>query len=338
MGGKSSAPDTSGMERATREANQLQERIYDESIERGQPYYDVGVSGLGLLADYMGLNGGTLRTEQQIRDELLPQYTATKTVGRSGDTTYLPSGIEALSFDSFVDQYIDGTGQSRDTLVGAMPGIRAQYDKYASNPDLYAYGLSGGELWRPEMSKTVESVDNAALNAAVRDQISAQGGITKPDYFGSLLQTFGEDQFRADPGYQFRMEEGNKALERQLAAQGKTFSPEAAKALMNFNQGLADQTYMDAYSRYNADQANVYNRLANIAGLGQTQTAQMAGLGQQYASTVGNNLTNLATAQSQAQQAAAQNRSSMFGNILGLGAQVALAPTTGGGSLIGGLF
>ena len=324
LGGKGGGYDTSGLEKATKQANQLQERIYDESIARGQPFYDVGVGGLGMLADYMGIGGGSQKTAGQIRQELLPRYTSQAQPSASGLNMFIDPEGNMVGRDSVERDFLRARGVSRPT---------SQDLSSLSNEDLMAilgpqgYSVYGGQ---PE-----SVVDYAGLDAAVQERLGSQG---TPDYFGSLLQSFGKDQFQADPGYQFRMDEGTKAIERQLAAQGKTATPEAVKALMEYNQGLASQAYQDAYNRYNQDQNNIYNRLANIAGIGQTQTGQMAQLGQNYAGNVSENLTNLATAQSQAQQAAAAGRGSMFNTLLGLGGQIALAPTTGGGSLLGGLF
>ena len=318
MGGKSGGYDTSGMEEATKQANELQERIYDESVARGMPYYDVGTSGLGMLADYMGLGGGSMQTESQIRNNLLPQYTQQNTV------TNANAGLG--SFQDFQGAMgLQNVGTDAETL-------RRQWANYQSNPDQYSHLNIGTPA-----TSTTSTTDYDGLNAAIQAQIEAQGG-SRPDYFGSLLQNFDADKFEQDPGYQFQQAEGQKAIERQLAAQGKTYSPEAAKALMEYNQGVAAQSYGDAYNRYNADQSNIYNRLAGIAGIGQNQTGQMAGLGQQYGTSVSNNLTNLATAQSQAAQAEAQSRGSMFGTLLGLGGSILAAPTTGGGSLAGQLF
>jgi hypothetical protein len=326
MGGKSGGYDTSGLEKATKQANQLQERIYDESIARGQPFYDVGVGGLGMLADYMGIGGGSQRTEGQIRNDLMPQYTSQSAPNAGGVQMFVDAQGNLVSKNDALQDY-------RKKIMAPMGSSIEQYAKNISYDDAakmveqYGYTPYGG------MSQ--QSVDYDGLNAAVQSQL---GGQQTPDYFGSLLQSFGNEQFENDPGYQFRMDEGTKAIERQLAAQGKTATPEAVKALMEYNQGLASQSYQDAYNRYNQDQNNIYNRLAGIAGIGQQQTGQMADLGQNYATSVSNNMTNLATAQSQAQQAAAQSKGSMFGTLLGLGGQLALAPTTGGGSLIGGLF
>jgi len=54
----------------------------------------------------------------------------------------------------------------------------------------------------------------------------------------SKYTNFGMDQFTADPGYAFRLSEGQKALERSAAARGGLLSGGTGKALQRFGQEL----------------------------------------------------------------------------------------------------
>ena len=112
-----------------------------------------------------------------------------------------------------------------------------------------------------------------------------------------LTARFTEEEFRADPGYQYRLEEGEGALNRAAAARGMYYSPATLRRLQAHGQGLADQTYQDAFNRYQLEQGNRFNRLAALAGVGQTGVQQQIGAGGQYASNVGNLLTNLGASQ-----------------------------------------
>ena len=62
---------------------------------------------------------------------------------------------------------------------------------------------------------------------------------------------FGEFQFdfEADPGYQFRLDQGMKALEGSAAARGGLISSNTGDSIQDFAQGLASQEYGDAYNR-----------------------------------------------------------------------------------------
>ena len=79
-----------------------------------------------------------------------------------------------------------------------------------------------------------------------------------------------------EPGYAFRLGEGMKALERVQAARGNMLSGGALKAGQRYAQDLASQEY-----------GNAYNRLTNIAGLGQAATTNAGTAGQNYASQAG---------------------------------------------------
>lgn len=300
---------------ATRESNELLKQIYEESVQRGEPYYQGGLSGFNTLLDYMGLQGGSQATEQQIRDELTPYYTTQN----QGGGLYTDASGAVYGREALLDRYAtpSGSGYRKSTGNAAYESVTPSLDRIMQLRGLDqegALGFLGYNQLSPETT-----IDAGGLDAAIQARLSSQ---TTPEYFGSLLTPFGEEQFQEDPSYAFRQAEGQKALERQLAAQGKTFSPEAAKALMGYNQGLASTEYQSAYNRYNQDQSNVFNRLASIAGIGQQQNAINAGLGQNYSTQVGNNLTGLANTQMAAQQADVAAKQSMFNTLLGTGAML----------------
>jgi hypothetical protein len=113
----------------------------------------------------------------------------------------------------------------------------------------------------------------------------------------------GQVNLGQDPGYAFRLSEGQKALDRSAAARGGLISGGAMKAAQRFGQDLGSQEYQNAYNRaltgYNADvarEATGYNRLAALAGIGQTATGQIGTAGQNMASNVGNLMTSGAAA------------------------------------------
>lgn len=118
-----------------------------------------------------------------------------------------------------------------------------------------------------------------------------------------LFPTFtGKVDVTQDPGYAFRLSEGQKALERSAAARGGLLSGAAGKALTRYGQEMGSQEYQNAYNRafqkygtdvqkYEADvqqDALNYNRLASLAGVGQTTAQQIGTAGQNYATASGN--------------------------------------------------
>lgn len=81
----------------------------------------------------------------------------------------------------------------------------------------------------------------------------------------------GQIDIAQDPGYQFRVAEGEKMLERQLAGMGGgATSGRGMMEAVRRGQEMGSQEYGAAY-----------NRLASMAGLGQTAGAQLGQTGAQ---------------------------------------------------------
>ena len=119
---------------------------------------------------------------------------------------------------------------------------------------------------------------------------------------------FGASDYQADPGYAFRLAEGQKALDRQAAARGGLISGGALRAAQRYGQEMGSQEFGNAYNRaltgYNADVARenqLYNRQAALAGIGQTATNLVGQAGQNYATNVGNLMTGAGAAQAAGQ-------------------------------------
>jgi hypothetical protein len=99
-----------------------------------------------------------------------------------------------------------------------------------------------------------------------------------------------------DPGYAFRLAEGQKAIDRSAAAKGGLQSGAALKAAAEYGQSMGSQEYGNAYNRFMATKAsqsqeygNAFNRFyterANtLAPLQNLQTVGEAAAAQQAAS------------------------------------------------------
>lgn len=112
----------------------------------------------------------------------------------------------------------------------------------------------------------------------------------------SKYTNFGMDQFQADPGYAFRLSEGQKALERTAAARGGLLSGGALKAATRYGQDMGSQEYTNAFNRYQAERQARLGPLQALTGMGQTTAQQVGQAGQQMATSVGNDITNSAAA------------------------------------------
>jgi hypothetical protein len=114
---------------------------------------------------------------------------------------------------------------------------------------------------------------------------------------------FGAGDYQADPGYAFRLAEGQKALDRQAAARGGLISGGALRAAQRYGQEMGSQEFGNAYNRaltgYNtgvASENQLYNRQAALAGIGQTATNLVGQAGQNYATSAGNLMTGAGAA------------------------------------------
>jgi len=113
------------------------------------------------------------------------------------------------------------------------------------------------------------------------------GDTAAPDY-GMLTRGFGEKDLQMDPGYGFRLREGEKALERMQSARGNLLSGGAIKAGQRYGQDLASQEYMNAFNRAQAQLGTRLGTLGSLYGAGQAAAQQVAGQAGQYGENVGN--------------------------------------------------
>ena len=169
-------------------------------------------------------------------------------------------------------------------------------------------------LQREQFNKQIELQQpwrQAGTNALTQMQ---GGAFAQPEAF-----RFGAGDYQADPGYAFRLSEGQKALERQSAARGGLISGGALKAAQRYGQEMGSQEYGNAYNRaltgYNANVARSdtgYNRLANLAGVGQTATQQLGTAGQNMTSGISNALGSYGQGAGEAMGQAANARASGY--------------------------
>lgn len=128
---------------------------------------------------------------------------------------------------------------------------------------------------------------------------------------GNLVRPFTLADYTADPGYQFRLQQGEQQLQNQAAAQGDFYSPNFINSAQRYAQDLASQEYGNAYNRYVTNQTNTFNRLADVAGLGQTAANQIGSFGQTAANNIGN--ANMTGAQARGQGAVGATNALMGG-------------------------
>lgn len=183
----------------------------------------------------------------------------------------------------------------------AAPGVNPPSILSQLLPKIISGGTSilTGVLGANAANNAAETQSNAALEAA---KLNAQAGQNAIDFNKEVLaqqqknaqpwidagtgalKSIGEitstpytlptaEEARATPGYQFALEQGQKALEAYERANGTLMSGKAAKDIFNYGIGSADTNYQNVVNNsLRAREANL-NPLLSEAGLGQVSTS-----------------------------------------------------------------
>ena len=154
----------------------------------------------------------------------------------------------------------------------------------------------------PKTGSWVDAITSQFDSAAAKDAVAAAKA--SPD-FGKYTKDFSMADFQADPGYQFRLDEGLKSLDRQAAARGGLISGGALKAAQSFGQKEASQEYTNAFNRYQTNRTNQLQPLGNLVASGQSAASNAGSAAANYGTTAGNNITSGAAAQAAGQIGAA---------------------------------
>lgn len=137
-----------------------------------------------------------------------------------------------------------------------------------------AAGLMGANKQKKAIARARREQAEAARAAQARyEPYRAQGEYATQQIregldTGTLGGSFTPGDLTQEPGYQFRLEQGEQAQDRLQAARGNLYSGQAIKERERFAQGLADQTYQDAYNRWLREQQQRYGVLSGQQQLG----------------------------------------------------------------------
>jgi hypothetical protein len=123
-----------------------------------------------------------------------------------------------------------------------------------------------------------------------------------------------------DPGYQFSMDQGMKALNASMAAKGLGTSGAGIKGALAYGTGLGSQEYQNAFNRYQANRNTTVQGLQSLSGQGMSGANTLGNQGSSTASNIGSTYMNNAGNIGNASMAAAGLRNSAYGgaaNMLG---------------------
>ena len=284
------ASDAAAASRAATEASVAeQRRQFDLTRSDLAPYRAVGVTALGALAKLYGLDIGT---------------GAATPAPASGPSTvnagyYQGGGASTPEGNLWQSAVPYGNGKfytpQGDPIVQLATGAVGHYDRVTGkwisanldSPD--GGGIVQGQnafSWPPKTTKPI-----AQANAPA-DTGGASTTVNPEDPYGG---------FRASPGYQFAFDEGLNALDKSASARGRLMGGGYGRELTRYGQGIADQEF------------NTYaNRLASLAGVGQSAVNTGATLGAGTANAISGAYTAGGIAQGNALRDAATARASGY--------------------------
>jgi hypothetical protein len=138
-----------------------------------------------------------------------------------------------------------------------------------------------------------------------------------------------------DPSYQFMLQQGLGATGQAMNVGGGGSNVDLAR--QRFAQEYAKTGAQQAFTNYQNQQSNIYNRLASLAGIGQTAQSQANTLGSNTANALSQLGIGGASALGAGQVGAANAMAGAYGNIgNALTLSSLLTPQGGGGITPGG--
>ena len=215
-------------------------------------------------------------------------------IAQQNQQPWLTTGTSALN--QLASLY--GLQTSVQPQVGAGQGVFDERSYLLANPDVAASIAQGG-------------FGGSALNHynEYGRAEGRQGGYAAPAQVGTATPTpSGMDAFFQSPDYQFRLNEQNRNLTARNAALGIQDSGAAQKAALQYSGNLASGEFN-----------NYANRLASLAGVGQTAANTSAQLGQNFANNFGNLQTQNAQNLGSSYMQQGQNTANMWGNLANIG-------------------
>jgi hypothetical protein len=282
MGADAASDAAAGQERAAAQATAEQRRQFDLLRQDNAPFLTTGQMANIRLRELLGLGGGSSapRSMDQILTELRNSGRFTTSDRMQGSATGIDWGIE---------------------------GGRMGY--------VYEDGSTGFEPF-----KGTKTVDEAALQAEAKklyDQELASSAGVGSGNVGELLKGFTGADVASEPGFQFGLSQGNKAIENAARARGMSMSPATVKELLRYGQDYAGTKFNEAFNRDMSTKTQKYNFLTGTSGGGQQAAQTVGSAGMNMANNVGQLVTGAANARGAAGIAGANAFAGGISNAIG---------------------
>lgn len=253
-----------------------------------------------------GADAATLEQQRQF-DTLLDLSASERTIGNSARNSLARMlGLPEFNQQQYnVEQGRNADGSSTTSLVGdtelPIEG-RSIVSRGGGTYDVLYNGQQVGQLVRGGANgrflpngNPIPQPKPQAVATATPSAPTAPAGAADPNA-----------EFFASPDYNFRRTEGLRDIGGAYAARGSGRSGNALRALAEFNSGLASQEF-----------GNRFNRLAALAGAGQTANANAGGAAITTGQLIGRNQTDAANARASGILGAGQAQADGIAGIAG---------------------
>ena len=113
------------------------------------------------------------------------------------------------------------------------------------------------------------------------------------------VSKYGMDDLIKDPGYQFRLSEGIKALDRSAASRGNLVSGDQMLAIQDYGQRSASQEFSNAFARTQSERDARFGILKSVSDSGQMAAATTMQNANAFAANASNTITGKGNAQAE---------------------------------------
>lgn len=302
MGGDTASSAAEIQSQAGREAIEEQRRQYDLNREDLAPWRKAGSSAVNRLSYLLGLDGAS-------QSASAPNQPTTAT------QLAQPQGVKATGLYGY-----NGMPLTSATWQTGAVGSNTFYDPNGAEytGQIYSKDAQGRNV---PIRGAIQSTGTKPLSTSIpgsptTQPISIKGNGADGQY-GSLMRDFTLADFTKDPGYDFRMGEGMKAIERSAAARGGALSGRNIKDVQRFGQDYASNEYGNAFNRYNVNRQTKYNFLSGLAGTGQAAVNTGVASGSNSANNISELLSQIGNVGAASQVAQGNIWSTGLGDLAG---------------------
>ena len=167
----------------------------------------------------------------------------------------------------------------------ADESLAEQQRQYDTNIGLQAPFRQAGLTAQDQYMTYLGMTPDAGAKDANGNDIKYNVDQSSPDYGRYKTADYTSAQFNQglDPGYQFRLSEGLKAISAMQASRGGMVSGAGIKALERYSQDYASNEYTNSFNRYQTERANTLGSLQPLIATGTNATNQSQSASTNYA-------------------------------------------------------